>query len=164
MQKYISSVHGNFTAPILTEIFKKLNIKIVFRTANKIQKILHQTKRTKLESKSGIYKIKCSDYDCAYIGQTGRTFAKRFKEHIPGPNQNTISTNYAKHLDSTKHKGSKLNENLKALHICKKGKIMDALEEYEIYKAFKNNENLLNEQLKFKNNIIYNTAIKLNAM
>ena len=39
---------------------------------------------------------------------------------------------------------------------------MDALEEYEIYKAFKNNENLLNEQLKFKNNIIYNTAFKLN--
>ena len=41
---------------------------------------------------------------------------------------------------------------------------MDALEEYEIYKEFKNNENLLNEQLKFKNNNIYNTAIKLNAM
>ena len=31
---------------------------------------------------------------------------------------------------------------------------MNALEEYEIYKAFKNNQNLLNEQLKFKNSII----------
>ena len=38
---------------------------------------------------------------------------------------------------------------------------MDALEEFEIYKAFSKNENMLIEQLKFKSDILYDTAIKI---
>ena len=34
---------------------------------------------------------------------------------------------------------------------------MDAIEEFEIYKAFSKNENMLNEKLKFKSHILYHT-------
>lgn len=31
---------------------------------------------------SGVYKLKCMDYDFLYIGQTGRNFNVRIMEHL----------------------------------------------------------------------------------
>ena len=43
----------------------------------------------------------------------------------------------------------------------KKGQLLDALEEFEIYKALRRNKNkVLNEQLSFKSNKLYDTAMK----
>ena len=56
----------------------------------------------------------------------------------------------------------------KPLHICKNGRYMDTLEEFEIYKAFKQSKKtnnsqdggfILNDQLNFKSNPLYDTAI-----
>ena len=162
--KYLSTTYGNITNQILVEVFEKLNIKVAFKTDNNIRKILRfrtPGKPEKLECKSGIYKIECNDYDSIYIGQTGRSFSKRFAEHIPGPNQKVLKSNYAKHLLTSKHTGTILHENLTPLHFCNKSNLMDALEEFEIYKAFSKNENMLIEQLKFKSDILYDTAIKI---
>ena len=32
-------------------------------------------------NKSDVYKLNCNDCDAVYIGQTGRSFKKRHKEH-----------------------------------------------------------------------------------
>ena len=46
------------------------------------------------------------------------------------------------------------------MHCCRKGKYMDALEEYEVYKAVKiNSDYVLNDKLTFSHNILYDTAI-----
>lgn len=45
--------------------------------------------------------------------------------------------------------------------------IIDALEEYEIYKAFKDRniskDSILNEQLKFQSNALYDTVLNIVA-
>jgi hypothetical protein len=41
-----------------------------------------------------VYKIKCTDCGGAYIGQTGRKFRVRFKEHIRDIRSNKGNTGY----------------------------------------------------------------------
>ena len=111
------------------------------------------------------YKIKCDDCEAFYIGQSGRCFYTRFLEHIPKPS-NTKS-NFVQHLISSGHKCTSFEENLTALHFCKKGKRMDSLEEFEIYKAIKNSttkNSLLNDQINFASNYLFDTAIGLDLI
>ena len=52
--------------------------------------------------------------------------------------------------------------NFVTMHFCKKGKYVDALEEYEIYKAAKINRGcVLNNMLAFSSNVLYDTAIRV---
>ena len=49
---------------------------------------------------------------------------------------------------------------MEPIHVCNKGHFLNALEEFEIYKASKvNKEQLLNDQLSFKSNKLYDTAL-----
>jgi hypothetical protein len=47
-----------------------------------IQNILKPKSQIDKYSRSGIYQMKCMDCPLKYIGQTGRTFNTRYKEHI----------------------------------------------------------------------------------
>lgn len=107
------------------------------------------------------YKLSCNDCSKFYIGQTGRSFEKRFKEHIPKASK-VQKSNYAEHLVLNNHNYTNLETNLKPLHICNKGRIMTALEQFEIYKAAKNNpQDILNDKSTLQNNILFESLIKL---
>lgn len=161
--KFISSMYGNFTPNILSNTFKRLNIKIAFQTNNNISKFLRMKQPTPVEQNTGIYKISCSDCNSFYLGQTGRPFLKRFKEHLPKNNIEKTHSNFARHLMMSNHNYVNFKTNFEALHICKNGRYMNAIEEFEIYRAFKNNANcILNEQLNFQSNVLYDTAIHIN--
>ena len=55
-------------------------------------------------------------------------------------------------------------ENMVPMHVTNKGRLMDALEEFEIYKASKiHKERLLNDQLSFRSNTLYDTVLKING-
>ena len=82
--------------------------------------------------KTGIYKISCNDCDKFYIGQTGRAFQTRFKEHLPKA-KNNLKSNYAAHLVNENHSYTDFETNMIPLHYCNKGNVMNALEEFEIY-------------------------------
>jgi predicted methyltransferase len=59
----------------ITNLFKKFNMKIAFRTNNTIQKLLiHKQHQTDIHSQSGVYKLTCPDCGKAYVGQTGILF------------------------------------------------------------------------------------------
>ena len=106
----------------------------------------------------------CRDCCCFYIGQTGRAFKKRFKEHLPKKDPSRITSNYARHLVDNNHNYTDFASNFQPLHMCKKGRYMSAVEEFEIYKAFKETNTqkvLLNEQLQFQSNSLYDTAIQI---
>lgn len=113
----------------------------------------------------GIYKLICNDCNCFYIGQTGRDFLKCFREHTPKTLQNgNIKSNYARHLTSHNHNYTDFNSNLIPLHVCKKRRFMNALEEFEIYSAHANLSScdfVLNDQLNFGSNRLYDTALSL---
>ena len=96
-----------------------------------------------------------------YIGQTGRRFEERFKEHLPMKNVINSKSTYAQHLIDCDHSYTNFSVNLKPIHFCKKGRYMNALEEYEIYKAAKSQkECLLNDMVSFKSNALFDTVIQ----
>jgi hypothetical protein len=66
-----------------TNTFRRTNLKIAFRTINTIHNTLtHKYQTTDKYTRSGVYKLTCLDCKKAYVGQTGRSFAIRFNEHI----------------------------------------------------------------------------------
>ena len=108
--------------------------------------------------------------DRFYIAQTGRGFQKRFIEHTPKHNlkgqttPSNIKSNYARHLINENHKYTSFNSNLKPIYVCNKGAYMNALEEFEIYRAYNDvhsRDFVLNDHLNFKSNPLYDTAINL---
>lgn len=160
--KYITSEYGLMLPKILNNVFKKYNFNIAYRTNNNIRNILQPRLPRPLESKTGIYKISCSDCQCFYVGQTGRPFLKRYSEHLPKRDHSIVKSNFAKHLIDRNHSYQDFRTNFKPLHFCKKGRFMDAMEEFQIYKAFKAHHNhILNEQLNFHSNSLYDTALRL---
>ena len=64
---------------------KKYGYNIGFRTDNKLEKHFKKKNNTKINSidRTGVYKVSCNSCDKIYIGQTGRSFRKRFNDHIP---------------------------------------------------------------------------------
>ena len=64
-------------------LMKKYNIQVHFKGSNSIkQNLVNPKDRDDKMDKSGvIYRIKCSDCDDDYVGEAGRIFRDRFKEH-----------------------------------------------------------------------------------
>jgi hypothetical protein len=58
-------------------------MKIAFRTNNIIKQHLRIKQRTTDKyNLCGVYQLNCGDCELKYIGQTGRTFHTKYKEHI----------------------------------------------------------------------------------
>jgi hypothetical protein len=82
-------------------------INIAYKTNNTIAKHLIIRKNNSSNSdrydKSGIYRLKCSSCPRRYIGQTGRSFKVRYKEHINGIKYNRQKTGYSQHVLNIGH-------------------------------------------------------------
>jgi hypothetical protein len=155
-QKFISIEYGQSLNNTLSKSMKKQNFRISCRTTNKLSKHLNVHQK-KINENTGIYKLKCSDCPKFYIGQTGRSFKKRFSEHLPRPSLKSQKSKFAEHLINNNHNVKNLDENLEILHKCKKSQYMSTIEELHIYNAFKSNPNdVLNEKLKYNCNVLFN--------
>jgi hypothetical protein len=65
---------GKETAYI-TNVFRRADLKIAFRTNNTIRNLLmHKNLNPDKFSLSGVYKLTCPDCKKAYVGQTERCF------------------------------------------------------------------------------------------
>jgi hypothetical protein len=89
---------------IITKLFRNTNILIAYKTKDSLQKHL-QIKSINPDkySQSGVYEIKCKRCPLNYIGQTGRNFRARFKEHIHAIRTNKTASKYAQHILETEH-------------------------------------------------------------
>lgn len=160
INKFVSIEYSNIVPMMLKNTFNKHKVNITYRTNNNVQKILRHKRSTPTERKSGIYRINCNDCDRFYIGQPGRALKERFKEHLPHNNMRKMKSNYAQHLIDYNHSHMNFDNNLTPLHYCVKGRSMNAIEELEIYKEFRHNPyKLLNDQLSFQSNDLYDTAL-----
>lgn len=150
---------------ILGNILNRHGYKVAYRTKNNLKRqLVNKSKLIDKFDSSGVYQITCRDCPKMYIGQTGRSFNKRFREHIPSAKQITnttrIESKFTEHLIQNDHGYSNINDALKILHRCKKGKLMNALEQFEIYKNYKIDSSiLLNEKLHFESNALYDTVL-----
>jgi len=144
----------------ITNIFRKTDLKITFRTNNTIESLLSSKNHT-LEkySLSGVYRLTCPDCHKAYIGQTGRRFAARFKEHEAAFGNNGHSSNFAKHLIEEGHSFGPIHNILQVLHYHRKGAHLNTLERFHIHTDTAAN-NHLNDNHTILPNAIFDTLAK----
>jgi hypothetical protein len=81
-----------------------MQIEIAFRTWNAMQNIIKQHPRTDRYNRIVIYQMKWLDCPLKYIGQTGRIFHTRYKEHILAIRDNNSNSGHSSHILNTGHK------------------------------------------------------------
>jgi len=167
-RKYVSSEYGLVLSNKLKQEMNKHNITVSFKTSNKLDRLLQGKNVNNSQDKfnqTGVYKMTCSDCPSVYIGQTSRSFKIRFKEHLPRPSDALLTTPrsaFASHLISNDHSYENIHQNMEIMQLCRRGAYMSSVEEFLIYQAVKSEpQNVLNDKLTFKNNIIYNTALQI---
>jgi hypothetical protein len=124
----------------ITKLFKNTNLHIAYKTTNTLQKHL-QLKNIDSDkhNHSGIYEIKCNSCHLKYIGQAGRNFKTRYKEHIHVIHTNKTTSKYAQHILETGHTYGTIENTLHILHCEKKGPLMNTSEQFHIHRLTKDN-------------------------
>jgi hypothetical protein len=120
--------------------FPKDKFRVSFYTPMTLSKALC-TNKDHIDSiqKSGVYEIQC-ECGATYVGQTGRSFQTRIKEHKKGYITGNTTSLFAKHLIDSSH-NSEFDFNV--LHYMEKGKRLDVMEQIEIIQ--RQDRNLINE-------------------
>lgn len=164
-QTYVVTNYGTKLSYTLRNELKKHNINVAFKTSDKLDRLVRNDKMINVKNvadKSGVYKITCDDCPKYYIGQTRRSFRQRFKEHLPLTPSAINKSAYAAHIVDSNHSYTSVDRNLEVISTCKESKLLDCLEEFNIYESIKNESHyVLNEQTSFKSNIMYEAAIKI---
>ena len=94
-----------------------------------------------------------------YVGQTGRSFRIRFQGHYRDFKNNNNKSKFAMRLLENHHSIGHIDNIMEILYITKKGRTMDTIEKYYIYKETKK-ENQINDKNKMKQNKIYEAVIQ----
>jgi hypothetical protein len=153
-QKWASFTYIGKETTYITNLFKKTDLKVALRTNNTIQKQLMQ-KDMALDkyTRSGTYKLTCPDCNKAYIGQTGRSFNERYKEHKNVFKTNSHTSNYAKHILEQSHTFGLMHQTMQILQYHEKGTHFNTIERFFIYAEFSKNNHLNDEHSIFPNKI-----------
>ena len=146
---------------VITELFENTNVKVSFTTDNTIGKLLakrHQCTKNKYEN-CGIYRLTCPTCNMKYAGQTGRSFKVRFHEHFRDFRYGNRKSKFATHLLDNRHSIGPLESVMETLHVTNKGRMMDTLERFYIFRETKLN-NQINDKLTVKPNIVFETIVQ----
>ena len=134
-------------------MFKNTDVKVTFTTDNTTERCLatkHGTDQSKYD-KSGIYQLTCPHCKMKYTGQTGRPLKIRFQDHLIDFKYGNNKLKFTQHLLENKHGFGPMEDTMDIVHITNKGKMMDTLERYYIYKETKSNKPI-NDKLTVKPN------------
>jgi hypothetical protein len=140
-QKWVNFTYVGKETRAITQIFRNTNLKISYKTNNTIESLLKE-KQTHFDkySASGVYKLICPDCGRAYVGQTGRSFSVKYKEHHLSYRTNNTNSSYAQHLLENSHTFASIDKALHILEFQKKSTHMNTLERFYIHReAFYNN-------------------------
>lgn len=152
-QKFYTITYIGKTCNKISRFLSKKGFKIAYKTRDNLGKIIKNNKsKTAKEKKSGVYLLNCGSCPKFYIGQTGRSFENRIKEHKRSYLKNYNNSHYATHLLNDSHK---FDDNFKILHYENKLEKLNFLENMEIFKN-KNTNLLLNEQVGVVNSPLLN--------
>lgn len=151
----------------LSKLFSSNGINIAFSTVGSVfSRFVRNKDQISVLNNSGVYSFSCNDCNSVYIGQTGRSFLTRGKEHLKQfekyKNTDIVTTNssLANHLLVNKHTATL--DNLNSLHLCTKSSKLNYLEILEIYKIInEQNFTILNDFCNF-NCPILNSLFDLN--
>jgi len=94
-----------------------------------------------------------------YTGQTGRPFKVRFQEHLRDFKYKNNKSKFAQHLIDNKYAFGLMEDIMEVVHVTKKGKLMNTLECFHIYKETKVG-NQISDRLSAKEKAIFETIIE----
>jgi hypothetical protein len=159
-RKWVKFTQVGKETRIITILFKNNKVNVSF-TTNTIGKILaSQHQRTANEyDKCGVYQLTCPTCNMKYVGQIGRPFKFRFREHLRDFKYGNRKSKFATHLLDNGHSIDPINNVMETLHITDKGRMMDTLERFYIFRETKMN-NQINDKLTVKPNIIFETIVQ----
>ena len=145
----------------VTKLFKNIQVKIAYPTNSSLQKLLHNkvTGKTDKYEKSGVYQLSCHTCDRKYIGQTGRPFHVRSREHQNDFRHMYKKSKFAQHLLDEGHKFGPAENIMDIIHFAKKGRMLDALERFCIYEVT-NKGIQINDRLTVRKNRIFETLVR----
>jgi hypothetical protein len=83
------------------------------------------------------YQMKCLTCEQVYVGQTGRDFKKRYKDHINDITSNKVKSRYALHILHENHEYGPTEKVMDILKAENKGKQLHTYEWFHIYKTAK---------------------------
>jgi hypothetical protein len=83
---------------------------------NKIKDHLSQKQGdVDIYNQSGVYQIQRGDCPLKYVGQTGRTFKARYKEHIHDVKTNKQNSRFAQHILDAEHNYTPIDQSMRVL-------------------------------------------------
>ena len=136
----------------ITKFFRNTQVEVFYPTNNRLGKLLqYDTSETKNKyDSSGIYQLRCPSCDKKYIGQTGRPFHIRFREHQHDYRYMCKKSKFAHHLLGEGHDFGPMGN---------KGRLMDTLEKFYIYeRTCKGSQ--INDKLTIQRNPIFETVVR----
>ena len=135
-QEWVSLPYVPSISNSVSQHFKKFDFKPIIINKLNLGKILVNNKDQRCHSKkSGVYEIKCASCNIKYIGQSGRSFGTRMKEHSAAIRLKNLGCSaFSDHCVSNGHD---FDGTFRILHNSSKGKLLNILEGYEIWKASK---------------------------
>jgi hypothetical protein len=144
----------------VTKILQKAGLQTAFTTKHSIGKLLRPTYNTGDKyNNCGVYQLECYDCGLQYVGQTGRPFRTRYQEHKRDYDSNSTKSLFAKHLLDTNHKLRPIEDSMSVLCYQQKGRKLNTLEQFHIYKITKEGKQL-NEQHTEKQNPIFEILLR----
>jgi hypothetical protein len=146
----------------ITRLFCDSEIKIAFHKQKTIKNILKPHTQTGKYKRIGIYQIKCLDCPLKYIGQTGRIFNIRYKEHIQAIRNNNSNSGYSNHILNTGHTCGIITDIMEIVKTVKKGRHLNTLEKYHVYRISKDNLHMNDTYIDI-HNPIFETLSELNT-
>jgi len=149
-QKWATFTYIGKETTVITNLFKKTNIKIAFRTNNTVQKLLlHKQQTSDLHSRPGVYKLTCPDCGKAYVTQTGRSFATQFQGHKNAFRTANHSSNFARHLIERTHSFGPIHNTMQILQLQNKGAHLNTIEQFYIHAEYTKNIHLNDDSSVF---------------
>jgi len=94
-----------------------------------------------------------------YTGQTDRLFNTRFREHLRDFKNGYGKSGFAQHLLENRHAIGTMNDIMDTLFFTNKGRLMDAVESFYIFRETKLNNQLI-DKLSVTHNIIFESILR----
>ena len=160
-QKWAKFTYVGKTTRLVTKLLRHAGIKIAYTTNNNLGKLLrlNTTGTNNKYARSGIYQLNCPTCDKRYIGQTGRPFRVRFREHKYDYQYMCRKSKFAQHLLDEGHTFGPMESVMDVIQYARKGKMMAALERFHIYDITQRGVQI-NDKLTVQHNLIFDILVR----
>jgi len=124
----------------------------------KLLSLQHALKQNNYE-KHSIYQLTCPTCNKKYVRQPGWPFHVRFIEHFRDYKYANNKSKFAQHLLEEGHSFGPIDELMDTIHLANKGRMLDTLERFYIYKETQRNSQI-NDKLTVRSNTIFEALVQ----